>query len=170
MDPRCQHTYQTLSLAYLFQHRRKECLHVIDQWIKLKSSSAGIAGGLGFCLICAGEYDRGYVMLSESIQLNPYYQWWFNAGLSIYHFQKSEYEDAVYWAEKIQRQSIPWELILKTAAYAEMKNFNAARICAQELLQAVPNLSNSLKPIVGSFLQSEEMVDRLVVALKKVVL
>jgi TolB-like protein len=168
IDPRCQHSYQTLALAYLFQHRRKDCLQIIDQWIKLKSNAAGIAGGLGFCLICAGEYERGYTLLSESIQINPYYQWWFNAGLSIYHFQKNEYEDAVYWAEKMQRQSVPWELILKAASYTEMKNFNAAQICTQELTQIIPDLSNLLKPILGSFLQSEELINRLLIALRKV--
>lgn len=168
IDLRCQHAYQTLSLAYLFQHKRKECLQIIDRWIKLKSNSAGIAGGLGFCLICAGEYDRGHKLLSESIQLNPYYQWWFNAGLSIYHFHKNEYEDAVYWADKMQRQSIPWELILKAASYAEMKNFDAARISMQELVQIIPDVSDSLRNILGFFLHSEEIIDRLLVALKKV--
>ncbi len=168
IDPLCQHAYQTLSLAYLFQHKRKECLQIIDQWIKLKSKSAGIAGGLGFCLICAGEYERGYKLVSESIQLNQYYQWWFNAGLSIYHFQKNEYEDAVFWAEKMQRQSLTWELIFKTASYAEMKNFCAARLSAKELLQIIPEISSSLEAILGSFLHSEELINRLYTALKKV--
>lgn len=168
LDPRCQHTYQTLSLAYIFQRKFKECLQIIGEWTKLKSNAAGISGGLGFCLICAGEYERGYSMLSESIQLNPYYQWWFNAGLSIYHFQKKEFEDALYWAEKIQRQSILWELILKAAAYAELEKFNDARICTQELLQIIPNLIYSLEPIVGSFLHSEELVNRLLISLRKV--
>lgn len=169
IDPRCQHSYQTLALAYLFQHRQKDCLQIVDQWIKLKSNATGIAGGLGFCLICAGRYEQGYTLLNESIQVNPYYQWWFNAGLSIYYFQKNEYVDAVYWAAKMQRQSVPWELLLKAAAYAEMNNLDAARICIHELLQIIPDLSNSLKPILGSFLQSEELINRLLIALKKVV-
>lgn len=169
IDPRCQHSYQTLALAYLFQHRQKDCLQIIDQWIKLKSNATGIAGGLGFCLICAGRYEQGYSLLSESIQVNPYYQWWFNAGLSIYYFQKNEYEDAIYWAEKMQGQSVPWELLLKAASYAEMNNLNTARTCTHELLQIIPDLSNSLRSILGSFLQSEELINRLLIALKKVI-
>jgi TolB-like protein len=168
IDSRCQHSFQTLGLAYLFLHRKKDCLAIIDQWIKLKSKATGIAGGIGFCLICAGEYERGYILLSESIQVNPYYPWWFNAGLSIYHFQKNEYGDAAYWAEKMQRQSIVWELILKAASHAEMKDFGAARLYAQELVQIIPDVSNSLKHILGSFLHSEELINRLLAALKKV--
>ncbi|MFD2200928.1 tetratricopeptide repeat protein [Shivajiella indica] len=167
IDPRCQHAYQTLGLAYLFQHRPKDCLLIIDQWLNLKSKSTGIAGGLGFCLICAGEYERGYSLLSESIQVNPYYPWWFNAGLSIYHFQRNEYEDAVYWAEKMQRQSIVWELILKAVSYVEMENFSAVKICTQELVQIIPDFWAISKQILGSFLQSEEMINRLFKTLKK---
>ncbi|EMS34514.1 hypothetical protein C943_03733 [Mariniradius saccharolyticus AK6] len=166
IDPRCQHAYQTLGLAYLFQHRQKDCMTIIDQWIRLKSKATGIAGGLGFCLICAGEYERGYGLLSESIQVNPYYPWWFNAGLSIYHFQKNEFEDAIYWAEKMQRQSVIWDLILKAASYAEIKNLGTAKILTQELIQLIPDFWALSKHILGSFLQSDEMIDRLSVALK----
>lgn len=168
IDPRCQHAYQTLGLVYLFQHKRNKCLQIIDQWIKLRSNATGIAGGLGFCLICAGEYEPGYKLLSESIQVNPIYQWWFNAGLSIYHFQKKEYEDAVYWAEKIHGQSIIWELILKAAAYAEMKNYAFAQNYAAELLHVHPDVSNSLKPVLSTFLHPEELVNRLMKALLQI--
>lgn len=167
MDPHCQHTYQALCLGYVFQHRWKECLQTIDQWEKLKSKSTGIAGGLGFCLVCAGVYERGYSLLTESIQLNPYYPWWFNAGLSIYHFQRREYADAVYWAEKIQRQSLVWDSILKAAAYAEMEDIAAAQVFIKELIGIVPDLSSSLVNILGSFLHSGELVNRLLEALEK---
>lgn len=168
IDPRCQHAYQTLGLAYLFQHRQKDCLQIIDQWIKLKSNATGIAGGLGFCLICAGSYEQGYTLLSESIQVNPHYQWWFNAGLSIYHFQKNEYEEAVYWASKMQKKSIVWELILKTASYVEMDLMTEANACSEELREAVHDLPVTLELVVGAFLQPEVLVNRLLEALKKV--
>lgn len=168
IDPRCQHTYQTLGLAYLFQHRKKDCLQIIDQWKKLNSLATGIAGGMGFCLISAGEYEEGYKLLGDSIQINPYYQWWFNAGLSFYYFQKKEYDDALYWAEKIRRQSVLWELLLKAASNAEMGNFTAANTSKEELLQIMPNLSGFLEQILGSFLQSEELIQQLFRALKKI--
>ncbi len=77
--------------------------------------------------------ERGYAMLNNSIQLNPYYQWWFNAGLRFYFSYKKEFSEAIYWADKIQRQSVSWELILKGAAYAEMGKLNDAHIYLSEL-------------------------------------
>jgi len=167
IEPRCQHAYQTLSLAFLFLHQPKQCLETIDQWQKLKLNSASIAGGLGFCLICVGEMERGYTMLSDSIQLNPYYQWWFNAGLSFYFFHRKEYSEAIYWAEKMQQQSVAWEMILKCAAFAGMDKLKEAQECLLELKEVLPDYHHRIMPFLNSFLQVDELVNGLYAGLKK---
>jgi Tfp pilus assembly protein PilF len=167
IDPLCQHAYQTLGLANLFLHQRESCLKVAEQWMKLKPKAAGIAGGIGFCLICAGEYERGFKLLDDSIQLNPYYQWWLNGGLSFYFFQKKEYEDALYWAEKMNMPDVPWELLMKAASLAEMNNLVEASENILKMKQRFPELKDSIKPYLGAFLQSEELVNNLYAAIMK---
>lgn len=167
IDQRCHHAFQALGLAYLFLHKQKDCLQVIDEWIKLKSNSASIAGGLGFCLICCGEYERGFTMLNDSIQLNPYYQWWFNAGISIYHFHKNEFEEAIYWAEKIHYHSVLWELIFKTVSLAEAERIEEARSCLNELKEVSPDLSFKIKLYLKAFIQSDELANRMHLAMIK---
>ncbi|GMQ30754.1 hypothetical protein [Algoriphagus confluentis] len=166
LDPMTQHSYQTLGLAYLFQRKKKECLQIIAEWEKLPHRANGIAGGLGFCLIAAGDFEKGYRLLCESIQINPYYQWWFNAGLSFYHFAKGEYDDAQYWAEKIQGQSLLWELILKAASYSQLGQTSSAQSTYLQLKNILPD-SVTLDQILGSFLLSESLVEELGKALKK---
>jgi hypothetical protein len=107
-------------------------------------------------------------MLSESIQLNPYYPWWFNAGLSIYHFQHNEMEDAIYWAEKVQKQSISWEALLKAAAYSELGNHTTAKECMAEIGELQINLDQNLEPMLRSFLQSEALIQQYVSAIRKI--
>lgn len=168
IDLHCQHAYQSLGLAYLFSHKQKECLQIIEQWIKLKSNSASIAGGLGFCLICLGHYERGYTMLHDSIQLNPYYQWWFNAGLSIYHFENKDFEEAIYWVDKMQRRSPHWDLILRAASYVNLNQGNQAQLALGELKMLLPDYDNQIKPLLGTFLHSNELIDKLWNALQRV--
>jgi tetratricopeptide (TPR) repeat protein len=167
METRCQHAYQALSLAYLFLHQPKQCIETIDQWQKLRLNSAGIAGGLGFCLICVGEMERGFTMLCDSIQLNPYYPWWFNAGLSFYFFHRNEYSEAIYWADKMQRQSVVWEMILKGAAFAEMDKVKEAQECLMELKGVLPDYHDRIKPLLNSFLHVDALVNGLYTGLVK---
>jgi TolB-like protein len=165
IDPRCQHAYMTLGLAYLFLHERKNCLQNIEEWRKLRPNSAVVSGGIGFCLICCGEYERGYQMLNESIQLNPFYPWWFNAALSIYHFNRNEFDDAIYWADKLHNHTETWELILKTAAYAKKGETEQAEISRQKIFSQLP-ADVALKDIISSFLQPDEMIERLLAAVQ----
>lgn len=168
IDLRCQHAYQSLALAYLFQHKKTECVNIVEQWISLKSNAAGIAGGIGFSLICLGEYERGYKMLTDSIHLNPYYPWWFNGGISFYHFNKNEFEDSIYWADKMHLFSPRWELIMKAGSYVELGNLQEALACASLLSGVFPELTKVKKLYIGAFLQSDEIVNRLLAALEKV--
>lgn len=150
----CQHAYQALALAYLFLRRREDCMRIIEQWISSKSNAAAISGGLGFCMICLGEYDRGYNMMTDSIQLNPYYPWWFNAGFSFYHFNRNEYEDAIYWADKLQLFSPRWEQIIKIASYVGMEKMSEAYDCLSKLHEMFPEFSQVKEQYVNAFLQN----------------
>jgi tetratricopeptide (TPR) repeat protein len=111
--------------------------------------------------------ERGYTMLNNSIQLNPYYQWWFNAGLSFYFFYKKEFSEAIYWADKMQRQSIPWELILKCAANAKLGNLTEAHEYLSELKEVLPDYPHTIRLFLGAFIHVQELVSQLYAGLDK---
>lgn len=167
LDIRAQHAYQALALAYLFQHKPKECVQIADQWLKLKSNVASIAGGIGFCLICAGDYERGHNMLSDSVHLNPYYQWWFNAGLAFYHFNKNEFEDAIYWANKMHPHNDLWESLIKSASYSAMGRLAEGKSQLATVRDMTPGFDETLPLHLHAFLQSEELIAKLQAALTK---
>jgi TolB-like protein/Tfp pilus assembly protein PilF len=161
LDPLCQHAYQTMGLAYLFQQNRPEALKTINDWSRLKHKAAGIMGGMGFCLICCGEYEEGIKMLEESVHLNPYYQWWFNGGMSFYYFKKAEYADAIYWAEKMNQPQVAWEMIIKTASHVEMNNLEEAKKYASNLARNYPFANSHLELYINAFLQDKSLTRQL---------
>jgi TolB-like protein/Tfp pilus assembly protein PilF len=167
LDPSCQQGYQTLALANLFLGRKEESLKAIEEWMKVKPGEAGIKGAMGFVLICCGEYENGYKMLDESVQLNPYYQWWFNAGFSFYFFHQGEYANAFYWAEKINMPDVAWELILKIAACIEMDLKETSQQYALKLKTEFPVIVSILPTYLHAFLQDQTLVAKLENALKK---
>jgi lipoprotein NlpI len=131
----------------------------VEQWVALDSGMAGIAGGLGFCLICCGEYEHGYRMLNDSIQLNPFYQWWFNAGLSLYYLEKGQWDEAYYWAEKMQHPHMPWALIFMITAKQCKGSFEEAAALRRQLKNYI--LDADLRETVYTFILDPEMCDRL---------
>ncbi len=164
LDPHCHHAYQSLGLAYLFRHDRESCLRTADRWLGLKVNVAGIAGGLGFCLICAGRYDQGYRMLNDSINLNPFYPWWFNAGLSIYYYQRGEWQESAYWADKMRHHHMPWTLILLTAAKHRAGQRAEAEALRKELHALVP--ADNLKQAICAFILSDALCESLCEAVR----
>jgi hypothetical protein len=81
---------------------------------------------MGFGLICAGEFERGYNLLNDSIRQNPYYLWWFNLGFASYFFYKKEYIQALQSAEKIDTPELFWDPLLKACALGHLGRLEEA--------------------------------------------
>jgi len=167
IDPNCQHAYQTMGLAYIFLDKKEECLKTIEEWLKIKPGEAGIQGAMGFMLICCGVYERGYKMLDESVQLNPYYQWWFNAGFAFYFFHHEDFSSAFYWAEKMNMPLVPWELLLKIACCNELKHLEAAKEYCLQLKQKFPMIPAKLDDYLSAVLRDEILKEKLKSAVLK---
>jgi TolB-like protein/Tfp pilus assembly protein PilF len=167
IDPDCQHAYQTIALANIFLKRKEESLKTVDEWIKIRPGEAGIQGAMGFILICCGEYERGYKLLYDSVQLNPYYQWWFNAGFAFYHFYKNDFTSALYWSEKINMPIVPWELILKIACCVELNLQEASKKYSMQLKQEFPIIPVMVDAYLNEVLRDEILEEKLKSSLKR---
>lgn len=166
LDHQCQHAYQTLSLANLFLHNKEEVIKIYHNWSSLNYSASGIKGGIGFCLICCGEYEKGYSMLHDSISLNPYYQWWLNAGICFYHIHRKNYVEALIWAKKINMPHIPWTDILEATCNFYMGELVLAEKKAIHIRQFFPSIESRLESYISSFINDPALTNNLLDAMK----
>ena len=167
IDPNCQHAYQTIALANIFLKNKGESLKAVEEWLRIKPGEAGIKGGMGFILICCGDYENGFKMLDESVQLNPYYQWWFNAGFAFYHFHKGDFWGALYLAEKMNRPDVAWELILKIASCNELSLTNEAHKYWERLTGGFPMVLANIDDYLGAVLRDEALLEKIKAAFLK---
>jgi len=167
LDPNCQHAYQSLAWVYLFLHKREECLKAVEQCIAINPNSSDMIGGMGFVLTCAGEFERGFELLNDSILHNPYFPWWFNVGFVFYSLHKKEYQEALNWAEKIERPDLFWDPLLKTAALGHLNRMENAEKNLKLLLQLIPDAGNQVKNIIESFLLSDDLNNEILEGLRK---
>lgn len=123
-------------------------------------------GQMGFGYICAGDYDKGLDLMSESIQLNPYYTWNLNVGFSFYFIHKGEYEEALHWAELINRRSLIWDPLLRTAILGLLERKEEAIETHKELALLSPNFSERAIPIINAFLFDKKLQHKIIKGLK----
>ncbi|HUM48183.1 MAG TPA: hypothetical protein PLD84_14730, partial [Chitinophagales bacterium] len=165
IDPNCQHGYQALAWNYLYHHNKAECLKAVDRCITINPNAADMVGAMGFVLTCAGEFERGFRLLNDSILHNPYFPWWFNVGFSFYFLHKKEYPEALHWADRIYASESFWDPLLKATALGHLNRLEEAKKNLDLLTQLIPG--NQVKDILASFLLSEDLNKIILEGLKK---
>jgi TolB-like protein len=167
IDPNCQHGYQALAWVYLFSHNREEVLKAVDQCLAINPNAGDMAYGMGFGLICAGEFERGFRLLWDSVQINPYCPWWCYTGLAFYYFFKKQFLDALHWTEKIIAPELLWDPLMKASVYGHLNRVKEADTNIKLLLNLLPDAAIKIKDILESFLLSAELNKEILEGLKK---
>ena len=167
IDPNCQHAYQALAWIYLFHHNREECLNAADQCIAMNPNASDKVGAMGFVLICAGEFERGFKLLNESILQNPYCPWWFNGGFVFYFLYKKDYREALRWAEKMLVPASFWDPLLNGSVLGHLNRIEDAGRKLDLLKQLMPDAVIHVPPILESFLLSQDLKKEILDGLNK---
>jgi len=94
-DRRCQHAYQVYAWSNLLNKERTELYKSIKKCLSLNPNNPMYIGQMGFGYICAGDYEEGLLLMSESIELNPYYTWNLNIGICFYYIHHKDYNEAL---------------------------------------------------------------------------
>lgn len=165
LDPLCQHAYFTIGWGYNLLQNKTESMKAIDRGLALNPGASAITGTLGVGCIFHGEFEKGIKILEDSIELNPYFPWYFSMGMSLYYFHKKEYEESLYWAERMQMPAALWDPLLRTACYAKLGRSEDARKSAAALKLVLPVQANGkpdeIKNVLAMLFFSEELRDQL---------
>jgi TolB-like protein len=167
IDPDCQHAYLALAWIYLFYHNREESLKAAEQCININPNASDYVGAMGFVFICAGEFERGFALLSDSIKHNPYGPWYFKTAFAFYFMHEKNYTQALYWAEKVDRDDLLWDPLMKAAALGHLARDEEAGKNICRLLKLLPDAADRVKDITESFLLSSELNKEIFDGLKK---
>jgi TolB-like protein len=160
LNPLCQHGFQTLALAHAFRHEWEEGRMVIKEWEKIKPGSPGVQCVIGFVAICLGQYEMGMAHATEGLALNPFYPWFVNAGMCFYYFHIQEFQEALAWAERMNRPETPWWFLLKGCCFYELGNRDAAAAQIHEMFQLFPQVNDNMSAFIRAFLYDRSLTDQ----------
>jgi len=149
LDPLSQYTHMIYAWVNIYMHKKKEAIEAINYSMQLGSSSASVDGTLGFGLACLGEYKRGFPLLKQSLDLNPYCPWWYHMGFFFVYYHDKKYNEALASAQKMDASDdVFLRPLLKTAAMGQLGLLAEAQaeinILKQQFQQILPNLKTHL--------------------------
>jgi len=168
IDPHCQHAWHTLTLINLFKKDPEACLYSAEQCIKINPNASGRVSGVGCMLVFAGYFDKGYPIMQNAIQKNPYSPWWINIGFCCYYLSKKEYKNAFLWAEKMDSEETFLDPLLKCATLSFINEDIKAKKYLSKLLALVPNTPNKIHQMLSSLILSEDLVTEIIEAIERI--
>ncbi len=157
IDPNCQHAYQVMAWACLLRHDEKEFHRSVEKMLTINPNNAMYMAEAGFGYICIGQYEKGLKYITDSLPLNPYYPWNINAGLCLYYLKYEDYEEALYWANLINRPALLWDSLLKTAVLGLLGKPKDAGSLIAKINTLSPDFPSRAQEIVNTFLFDAEL-------------
>ena len=162
LDQKNQHAWQVYAWANLLDHDKKEYLRSAERCLAINPNNTMYSGSIGFGYECAGEYEKGLELMSEAINLNPYYHWNINIGFCFYYLSHKEYDEAFLWAERINRRGLLWDPLLRASSLAQMGKKEEAAEVVKELITLSPNFAERTSSIVGAFILDKELQNTII--------
>lgn len=157
-----------LGWVNVYLGKKKEAIHAFNYSMQLAPPSLTFKGTLGFGLACAGEYKRGYQLIKEVLDFNPYCPWWYFMGLYFVYYQSEKYEEALECAQKMDASDDVYLIPLLTAASkGQLGLLPEAKADVDLLNEKFPEILSSLKTYLSTFILDNSLIDYLIQGAKK---
>lgn len=167
LDPLSQPAYQALSVCYLLSQNKTEHLKAVEKCIALNPRAASHVGIMGAHLIFSGEFEKGARILRDSLELNPFLPRYHALGFSLYYYNNNDFEEAREWAQKMDMPHVPWCVLLQAASLGQLGRTTDAKKLLEKLLTLVPDIGLQGKPLIGSFILDDGLVNKMIEGLEK---
>lgn len=122
-DPYCQEGHLALATSLLFKGSFAEAVATLDQGLRLNERNSDYRASMGALLIYMGYYDRGKEILDVAFQQTPELTWWHILAFSFHSFIKERYQDAIFWADRIE-MSVEQIPLIKASSFAYLDEYD----------------------------------------------
>ena len=167
IDPKCQHANHEYGWLQVYLQNKDEAVRALEYALTLNPNSVSLMGGIGFNLACAGEYKRGEILLTKSLNLNPHCPWYFYFGFFLVYYQKHDYEKALEYAIKIVTVDAFIDPLTKAAAKAQLGMVKEAEEDVRRINENFSENMSNLYSTLDAFLLDKTLVKEIIEGAKK---
>ncbi len=167
LDPTCQLGWQNICWSNILGHDVKGFLKNAEIAIAINPKNVLHVGSIGSGYIMVGEYEKGLKFIAESMEMNPVYPWCYNLFVSLYYLHDADFEEALYWVNKINRPEFIWDPILRCTTLGLLNYHTEAAHAAKEVLTLVPTITEAADETIGMFILDTTLVDTIILGLTR---
>ena len=128
---------------YFHRHEMDKFFTAAERAIERNPNNATILSDFGNSMIFAGHYERGVALLRKAMALDPNYPQWLNYGLSVYYYEKGDYQKALDTILKITQSDWYWLYVNYAAIYGQLGRQEEARDAVDKLNDLYPDFGES---------------------------
>jgi TolB-like protein len=137
LDPSCQQGWRQLAIRSHFDRDLAGLRMAAERTIELNPLSTA-AAYMGTLLATAGDWDRGVALIRRAIDLHPHHYSALYHTLSIDHYRRREYDDALAQMKRSTLSNFVGTPILIAAAAGQLHHISEARAAFDALRRTQP--------------------------------
>ncbi len=168
INPNHQLVRSSMAYKCLILNDRERFLKLLDHSKEWTASGSLRLGGLALCTCLFGEWETGKEMLDEVINNNVNIPGWIYGLLSLYHYRRAEYDQALQAAYKYQSPGLYWHHLHRLVALSQLGRLDEARSEFQALLKTRPDFVERGRYLLSLLIKETSLVEHLLEGFAKI--
>jgi TolB-like protein len=162
LDARSQHAQKALAWALVLSGQKEKSVVAIDRCIALNPTAASNLGTMGLGLIMQGEYENGFSMLSQALQLTQNPSACIKLGLAIFYFRGESYDESKKWLDRLS----PFEFPFASLLYLAVQGKTNGKVLSPRQ-DSISNIVGREKDILERIVRDPALIEEIIEGLNK---
>ena len=137
-DPGCQIAHLALALNYFLRQDAEKFRISAQRALDINPSSGNTLAALSTWYGLLGMWDKAVELAEKIVEMNPACPGWCHATLSLYHYMRKEYSEALVEAKKVNMPYTLWDPLIRLITSIALDRKSEASEAAADLLKIYP--------------------------------
>jgi adenylate cyclase len=156
-----------LAKALLIKGELASARTELEHALRLNPDSLAYRELIGWLMALAGDWDRGIGLMRNAVERNPFCLPYVQHGLWADHLLRGEFDKAYVAALEYCGSMFFWRELMIASCLGHLGRLSDADASVMELLHAKPDFPQRGRMLIGYFIKSNELRDRIIDGLAK---
>jgi len=162
-----QIAYEALTWAQFFRRDVGALPATVERAISLNPRSSHMLAVAGLVLVHTRHFDRGATVTRRAMELNPHHAGWFHFPLIWDHYSRSEYDQALEQAKRVNMPGFFWPPLVIASVCGELGRKVEAASAVNKLLAIDPEFAVHARRYIEPWHYASGLMDQLLEGLRK---